>query len=179
MSKKRKYAIVLISILWFLVVGTIVGIHFEFFDSHDSDDDTYERPNLSFQEIDDFNSRFSPYEGKITRSRVKDLIQLLIANAKKYTEEPAKIPSVKYVTSENDDSDVKDWQESDEGGKVTSSVLKSNPEGQKDYTNALLKLQNGLVAEHTYFVELNTNAYSIIDEVIIYYDSVIVTYNSI
>ena len=171
MSKKRKYAIVLITILWVLVVGTIVGVHFDFFDTQDSNDYNYVPSDTSIQEINAFNSNFTAYEREQTGSQVKALCQKLVANSKTYTEEPAKIPRVKYITSEDDKSKAKDWQESDEGGKITSSILESNPEGQKEYVNALKILSEGISDKHTYFVELNTDPDSLlINEVIIYYD---------
>ena len=172
MSKKRKYAIVLITILWVLVVGTIVGVHFEFFDDGDyTDTQTHGLTDMNTQEINAFNSNFTEYEGEQAGSQVKALIQKLIANSKTYTEEPKKIPSVKYITSEDDITKAKDWQENDEGGKITSGVIEANAHGQNDYTKALSELSNGISAKHTYFIELNTNPDSLlINEVIIYYD---------
>ena len=125
---------------------------------------------MNTDEIQAFNSQYTVYEGKQTGSQVKALIQKLIAKAKTYTEEPALIATVKYVTSEDDNSKAKKWQESDQGGKITSNVLKSNSEGQKDYTNALSMLSKDITAKHTYFVELNTMHDDIIDDVVIYYD---------
>ena len=165
MSKKRKYAIVLVTILWVLVVGTIVGEHFDFFKSP-----THRSRGMVTIELQAFNSNFTSYEGEQTGSQVKALIQKLIANAKTYTEEPKKIPRVKYNISEDDKTKAKDWQENDKGGKITSSVLTSDAQGQKDYTKALSELSNGISAKHTYFVDLNTMDEELINEIIIYYD---------
>lgn len=124
--------------------------------------------DMSIQEVQAFNLNFTLYEGKQTGSQVKALIQRLIANANTYLEEPDKIPSVKYVTSEDDNSDAKDWQESDDGGKVTSK--ESDSEWQENYVAALAKLSNCMEPKHTYYVEVNVGDKGIVDEIIIYYD---------
>ena len=126
--------------------------------------------DMNEQEIQAFNSNFTVYEGNQTGSMTKAFLQRLIATAKTYCDEPDKIPRVRYVTSEDDNSDAKDWQESDEGGKITSSVLESNSAGQKEYTNALQKLLDAMEPKHTYFIELNTDDTGLIDEIVIYYD---------
>ena len=124
--------------------------------------------DLNEQEKQAFNASFNVYEGKQTGSLVKALIQRLIAHSKTYSEEPDKIPSVRYVTSEDDDSDAKDWQESDEGGKVTPR--ENDSEWQENYVAALAKLSNCMETKHTYYVEVNVGDKGIVDEIIIYYD---------
>ncbi len=139
----------------------------EYDDDIDDSNGEYEDTEFTTQEIQAFNSNFTTYEGKQTGSQVKVLIQRLIANAKTYRREPSKIPSVEYVTSDNDKTDAKDWQESDDGGKATS---KEDDNWKENYSKALQVLLNCLHAKHTYFVEINTGDKGYVNEVIIYYD---------
>ena len=108
------------------------------------------------------------FKGEQTGSQTKLLFKKLIANAKAFSEEP--IPSVKYITSKYDNFRAKKWQESDEGGKITSGVLERNYEVQKSYSEALEELSETIKDKHTYFIELNTDDTGLISEVIIYYD---------
>ena len=126
--------------------------------------------DMNTQEIQAFNSNFTAYEGKQTGSQVKALIQKLIANAKTYTEEPAKVPTLVYVTSTNDQTKAKTWQNENTGGQVTNNRVKSDATGQTNYTKALSSLSNGISAKHTYWVQLDTGASSLIENIVIYYE---------
>ena len=126
--------------------------------------------DMNTQEIQAFNSNFTTYEGKQTGSQVKALLQKLIANAKTYTEEPAKIPTVLYKTSGNDKTTANTWAGNGNGGKQTNKELNSNASGQKNYTRALSTLSNGISAKHTYWVQLDTGASSLIENITIYYE---------
>lgn len=96
------------------------------------------------------------------------LILELVANSNTYRKEPSKIPSVEYVTSEKDNTNAKDWQESDEGGKITSE--KGDAKWQEKYKRAIQNLFDGLQPKHTYYVEINIGDSGLVDKIIIYYD---------
>lgn len=102
--------------------------------------------------------------------QVNTFLSRLVANAKTYKEELYKIPSVKYVTSEDDNSDVKRWQETYEYLTDTSYVLEEDKEWLTNYVKALSKLSDYMDLKHNYFIELNTDDTGLINEVIIYYD---------
>lgn len=123
----------------------------------------------SRQEIEALDSNFMLYEGLQKGSQVRDLIQKLISNAEFYEEEPEKIPSVKYVTSIFDDTDARDWQESDDGGKITSK--EDDTEWQEKYSDALLTLLVDIDYSHPYFIKINTDDNGLVSEVIIRYDN--------
>lgn len=128
------------------------------------------KTNMSMQEIQAFNSTFTPYEGKQPGVQVKAFLSRLVANAKTYKEELYKIPSVKYVTSEEDNSDCKEWQETYGDLTDTSYILEEDKEWITNYDKALSKLSDYMELKHTYFTELNTDDTGLINEVIIYYD---------
>lgn len=127
--------------------------------------------DMNTQEIQAFNSNFTTYEGKQTGSQVKALLQKLIANAKTYTEEPAKVPTLQYVTSNNDKTKANVWNTNASGGAITSVRVNSDASGQTNYTKALSNLSNGISAKHTYWVQLDTGASSLIENIVIYYET--------
>lgn len=117
--------------------------------------------SLSTQEIDAFNNQFISYEGQQTGSNVKALIGRLVANAKTYTEEPAKIPDVVI-----DKADLK-------GNMKDARATMNNTPGEdqvKAYNTELGKIRNKIEAKHPYWVEFVYGASSIISEVQITYD---------
>ena len=128
------------------------------------------KTDMNMQEIQAFNSTFTPYEGKQPGVQVKAFLSRLVVNAKTYKEELYKIPSVKYVTSEDDNSDVKRWQETYEYLTDTSYALEEDKEWLTNYVKALSKLSDYMELKHTYFIELNTDDTGLINEVIIYCD---------
>jgi len=126
--------------------------------------------DMNTQEIQAFNSNFTAYEGKQTGSQVKALIQKLVANARTYSEEPAKIPTVLYFKSPNDKTKANTWATNAKGGQMTNKEVNSNAGGQGGYTKALSDLSNGISAKHTYWVQLDTGSSSLIENVSIYYE---------
>lgn len=117
--------------------------------------------SLSTQEIDAFNNQFVSYEGQQTGSNVKALIGRLIANAKTYTEEPAKVPNVVI-------------DKADSTGTVSNkTATMNNVAGSNqvaDYNSVLGEIRNKIEAKHPYWVEFKYGASSIINEVNIKYD---------
>lgn len=121
--------------------------------------------SLSTQEIDAFNNQFVSYEQKQTGSNVKALIGRLIANAKTYTEEAAKVPKVTYTASTDSNANV------DKKGKALSiNQLGSNDGDINAYVNGLSLLRNAVENKHPYWVEFTYGSSGLIELVTITYD---------
>jgi hypothetical protein len=121
--------------------------------------------NMNTSEIEGFNSTFSSYDGVQTGSSCKALIGRLISNANTYKEEPAKIPSVSYNTSQTEGAEVgKNSLQSNKYAAVTAE------NDTADYVTFLNTLNKGFDSKHPYRVVLTMSTEGVIAGVTINYD---------
>lgn len=112
--------------------------------------------NMSTSEIEAYNSNFTQYSGKQTGSQVKALIGRLIANAKTYEDEPAKIPSASI-----------------QGAAADKADPAARPEAENDitaYVTALNAASDHVKLKHTYWVKTEMGASGLIENVIVEYN---------
>lgn len=120
--------------------------------------------NMETSEIEGFNSTFSSYEGVQTGSSCKALIGRLISNAKTYKEEPAKIPSVSYNTSQ---TNAEVGKNSDQDNTYAAVTVENQT---ADYVTFLNTLNKGFDSKHPYRVVLTMSTEGVIAGVTINYD---------
>ena len=120
--------------------------------------------NMNTSEIEGFNSTFSSYEGVQTGSSCKALIGRLISNAKTYKEEPAKIPSVSYNTSQ---TNAEVGKNSDQDNTFAAVTVENQT---ADYVTFLNTLNKGFDSKHPYRVVLTMSTEGVIAGVTINYD---------
>ena len=105
--------------------------------------------SMSSQEVDAFNSQFTSYQGDaVAGSNVKALMTKLAANYGSYKDEPSKVPTVTFGSTNAN----------------YSSVANSS---DTTYTNAISSIRNTLVNKHTYKVTMNFGAKGVIDTITI------------
>lgn len=120
--------------------------------------------SMSTQEKDAFNNQFTSYENAQTGSKVKSLIGVLIANAKVYEDEVAKIPTLTVV----DKATVK----GNNANKQMNATKPAEAGSTNAYVTSIGIIRNELEEKHTYWVEMVYSSESgLINEIKVYYNS--------
>ncbi len=155
------------------VVACVVAIVFTLNTLHTYDDtEEYSRPEydvqlsddkinrMSVSEIEAFNANFLSYSGNQTGAQVKALLARLVANAKTYEDEPAKVPTV-YFKNGSEKSTV--FLQGIEVAYVSDESL-------YDYIAVCEEILHGIELKHTYHVGVSISEEGLVDGIDIEYN---------
>lgn len=130
---------------------------------------------MDTQAITAFNSQWSNYEGTQTGSQIKSLIDLLIAQANTYQDEPEKVVAVYCEPTESGSTNAKSFgYQFDNGTLLANSTLgagiaATKETDLKDYITQLNNLSSTIKPKHKYEVTLDKDSTPLIRRIIIKY----------
>ena len=115
--------------------------------------------SMDTQEIEAFNKEWTNYEGRMTGSQVKSMINRMVANADTYRDEDIKIIDL-YCQATN-------------GGAYTQALYPANAtaDQQQAYVNSLNTAYTAILAKHTYRVVISHNTSGLIDRITVNFDA--------
>lgn len=130
--KNNSFAVYILAAILMLSIGMYI-----YTSSQSTIDDSLAQ--ISTQEIEAFNSQFEIYGGRQTGSKMKALVNGLMANSKTYKDEKEKIPE---VIAEVLDGEIKQAKVED-------------LDDIEEYEDSLAEIKNLFVDKHTYEVEFD------------------------
>ena len=127
--------------------------------------------SMTTQQKEAFNANWTNYEGRLTGSQVKALINKLMSNANTYQEEAGKVITLVYNPGTANAYDATMPPTGTAYVPVTYTDTDADGTALNDYIDLMNDAYSAIQARHVYFIDLNTNAQtSLIDTIVVHYD---------